>query len=486
MPASHSAQRIDASTHRRITRGRCEGFVEHRRGSFAHRPATPCERAGKQPGRRGVARRVEAPQQQLHHADRCASRLHEPLRTGAALEAARRVPVAWRACVGHRGMGPPGAGGAAPPVVRPALEGGVLVVGWPGAQPQAFAIFYIDRFAPGVAQDQDRTSQRVGRYVASAVRQHGKVSQRLTPKKFEHSAGRPRRATQDIVEGIADTTSTATPVWFITGRSTGFGSELATLVLARGWRAVVTARDKVRIADLMQGAEDRALALVLDVTDVGQIAAAVAAAERRFGNIDVPVNNAGYGYQASVEEGAEAETRQQFDANAFGLFAMTRAMLPGMKAWRRGHVLNITSVAGLIGFPGSGYYAASKHAVEGWSDALTAEGKPLGIKVTCIEPGTFCTDWAGRSLKQTPNRMADCADTAGTRLAGTARGSGNHPGDPARAALAMVRITAMENPPRHLVLAAFGIDAVTAALKKRMAEVEQWRDMSLATDFPKD
>ena len=281
-------------------------------------------------------------------------------------------------------------------------------------------------------------------------------------------------------------TSPSTPVWFITGCSTGFGRELAKLVLARGWRAIVTARDKVRVADLVQGAEDRALALDLDVTNVGQIAAAVAVAERRFGNIDVLVNNAGYGYQSSVEEGDEAEIRQQFDANVFGLFAMTRAVLPGMRARRRGHILNITSVAGLVGFPGSGYYAASKHAVEGWSDALMAEGKPLGIKVTCIEPGPFRTDWAGRSLKQTPNRIADYADTAGTRLEGTAAGSGNQPGDPTRAALAMVRITEMENPPRHLVLGAFGIDAVTTALKKRLAEVEQWRDMSLATDFPKD
>jgi len=181
--------------------------------------------------------------------------------------------------------------------------------------------------------------------------------------------------------------SHATPLWFITGCSTGFGRELAKLVLARGWRAVVTARDKARVADLVQGAEDRALALDLDVTDAVQVTAAVQAAEARFGSIDVLVNNAGYGYQVSVEEGEENEIRAQFDANVFGLFALTRAILPGMRARRRGHVLNVTSVAGFIGFPGSGYYAASKHAVEGWSDALAAEGKPLGIKVTCIEPG---------------------------------------------------------------------------------------------------
>jgi len=279
--------------------------------------------------------------------------------------------------------------------------------------------------------------------------------------------------------------SHATPVWFITGCSTGFGRELAKLVLARGWRAVVTARDKARVADLVQGAEDRALALDLDVTDAVQVTAAVQAAEARFGSIDVLVNNAGYGYQASVEEGEESEIRAQFDANVFGLFALTRAILPGMRARRRGHVLNITSVAGFIGFPGSGYYAASKHAVEGWSDALAAEGKPLGIKVTCIEPGPFRTDWAGRSLKQTPNRIADYADTAGVRLKGTAEGSGNQAGDPARAAEAMIRITESENPPRHLVLGAFGIDAVTNTLRATLAEVEAWRETGLSADFPK-
>ena len=159
--------------------------------------------------------------------------------------------------------------------------------------------------------------------------------------------------------------SQTSPVWFITGCSTGFGRELAKLVLARGWRAVVTARDRARVADLARDAGDRALATSLDVTDPRGIAATVQEAETRFGGIDVLVNNAGYGYQASVEEGDEAEIRAQFDANVFGLFAMTRAVLPGMRARRRGHILNITSVAGFIGFPGSGYYAASKHAVEG-------------------------------------------------------------------------------------------------------------------------
>lgn len=280
--------------------------------------------------------------------------------------------------------------------------------------------------------------------------------------------------------------SQPSPVWFITGCSTGFGRELATLVLARGWRAVVTARDKARVADLVRGAEDRALAADLDVTDAAQVTAAVQAAEARFGSIDVLVNNAGYGYQASIEEGEEHEIRAQFDANVFGLFAMTRAVLPGMRARRRGHVLSITSVAGFIGYPGSGYYAASKHAVEGWSDALAAEVGPLGIKVSCIEPGPFRTDWAGRSLRQTPSVIADYAETAGARMKATAGVSGAQAGDPARAAEAMIRITEIRDPPRHLVLGAFGVDAVTNKLKATLAEIEAWRETGLAADFPKE
>ena len=279
-------------------------------------------------------------------------------------------------------------------------------------------------------------------------------------------------------------TSPTTPIWFITGCSTGFGRELARQVLARGWRAVITARDKSRVAELLQGAEDRALALELDVNDTAQITAAVDAAQQRFGAIDVLVNNAGYGYQSTVEEGVDSEIRQQFDANVFGLFAMTRAVLPGMRARRRGHILNITSVAGLVGFPGSGYYAASKHAVEGWSDSLLAECKPLGIKVTCIEPGPFRTDWAGRSLKQTPSLIADYADTAGVRITGTAQGSGTQPGDPVRGVQAMIRVTQVENPPRHLVLGSFGVDAVTKKLKAALADIEAWRETSIGAEFP--
>lgn len=275
-----------------------------------------------------------------------------------------------------------------------------------------------------------------------------------------------------------------TPVWFVTGCSTGFGRELAQHVLARGWRLVATARDAARVADLADGAEDRVLALALDMADAGQIAAAVKAATERFGAIDVLVNNAGYGYQASIEEGEDAEIRAQFEANVFGLFALTRAVLPGMRERGAGHVINLSSVAGFAGFPGSGYYAASKHAVEGFSDALRAEGAPIGIKVTCVEPGPFRTDWAGRSLKQTPVAIAAYADTAGKRLASTSEISGSQAGDPARAAAAMIALTEQADPPRHLVLGKWGYDAVTKKLRDALAEIEAGEATSIGTDFP--
>lgn len=274
------------------------------------------------------------------------------------------------------------------------------------------------------------------------------------------------------------------PVWFITGCSTGLGRALAQRIVDQGWRLVATARDKERIADLATGAEDRVLLLDLDVTRSDQINAAVDAAQARFGRIDVLVNNAGYGYQSTVEEGIEAEIRAQFDANVFGLFAVTRAMLPIMRAQRSGRILNITSVAGLIGYPGSGYYAASKHAVEGFSDALRAEVAPLGISITCIEPGPFRTDWAGRSLRQTPTRIADYEEIAGKRLDSTKASSGTQAGDPARAAQVMIELAQMATPPRHLPLGQWGYDAVLADHSSRLAQLEQVRAMSISADFP--
>lgn len=275
------------------------------------------------------------------------------------------------------------------------------------------------------------------------------------------------------------------PVWFITGCSTGFGRELANELVKKKYNVVVTARDLSKVEDLVSGAEDHTLALALDVTDSGTIKTAVDAALAKFGTIDVLVNNAGYGYQSSVEEGEDAEIRAQFDTNVFGLFAMTRAVLPTMRKAGSGHIINVTSVAGIIGFPGSGYYSASKHAVEGWSDSLLAEVGPLGIQVTCVEPGPFRTDWAGRSLHQTPSQIDDYAETAAARMKGTAENSGKQAGDPVRAAQAMIAIAEDHDAPRHLVMGAWGYDAVTAKIKARLTQIEAWKETTVSTDFPK-
>jgi NAD(P)-dependent dehydrogenase (short-subunit alcohol dehydrogenase family) len=276
----------------------------------------------------------------------------------------------------------------------------------------------------------------------------------------------------------------ADSVWFITGCSTGFGRELAKLVLDNGWRAVVTARGRDRVADLAEIAPDRAVALDLDVTDAGQIDAAVKAATERFGRIDVLVNNAGYGYQTSIEEGEDAEIRDVFEANVFGLFATTRAVLPVMRAQKSGNIVNISSVGGLIGFPASGYYSATKHAVEGFTESLRAELAPLGIPAMCVEPGPFRTDWAGRSLRQTESRIADYADTAAARMETTSGYSGQQPGDPVRAGQAIIDAVSRESPPRHVVLGKFAFDAATAKLRERLDQIEADRDLSLSADFP--
>jgi len=275
------------------------------------------------------------------------------------------------------------------------------------------------------------------------------------------------------------------PVWFLTGCSTGFGRALAQRLIGNGTRCVVTARSLDQVADLAETGGDKAIAVALDVNKQDQIDAAVKATTEKFGALDVLVNNAGYGFQSSIEEASEDDVRAQFDANVFGLFAMTRAVLPVMRKQKYGRILNVTSVGGLIGFAASGYYSATKHAVEGFSDALVIEAGPLGIKTTCIEPGPFRTDWAGRSLHQTETRIADYDATVGARLKQTSSYSGQQPGDPARAAEVMIKVAAMDDPPRHMVLGEFGYNAVTERMQKRLDEIKSLKDLSLSADFPK-
>jgi NAD(P)-dependent dehydrogenase (short-subunit alcohol dehydrogenase family) len=276
------------------------------------------------------------------------------------------------------------------------------------------------------------------------------------------------------------------PVWFITGCSSGFGRALATLVLEQGWRAAVTARDPVQVEAVVAGHGGRGVALQLDVTDPAQIAAAVQAAEARFGAIDVLVNNAGYGYNSTVEEGEDRAIRALFETNVFGLAALIRAVLPGMRGRRRGWIVNFSSVAGFVGFAGSGYYAASKHAVEGLSDALAREVGPLGIQVMCVEPGPFRTDFSGRSLQYTASRVEDYEATVNVRLRALIKMNGTQPGDPVRAGKAIIEAVQAASPPRRLALGAFGYEQARKSLTKKLEELDAWKQTSLGADYPAD
>ncbi|WP_284742642.1 oxidoreductase [Amycolatopsis sp. RTGN1] len=272
--------------------------------------------------------------------------------------------------------------------------------------------------------------------------------------------------------------------WFITGCSTGLGRALATAVLERGLRAVVTARDPAQVADLVASHGDRALALPLDVTDHAQVVDAVKRAEAAFGRIDVLVNNAGYGYLAAIEEGEDDEVRKLFDANVFGLADVTRAVLPGMRARRGGHIVNVSSLGGLAAFGATGYYHATKFAVEGLSESLAAEVAPLGIKVTIVEPAAFRTNWSGPSMHQSATRIDDYAETAGARRAATTATYGHQPGDPVRAAEAILTAVDAPEPPLRLLLGMAAYDIATARLDTLRSTFDTWRETTLGADFP--
>ena len=273
-------------------------------------------------------------------------------------------------------------------------------------------------------------------------------------------------------------------VWFITGCSTGFGRELARRVLERGHRVVVTARNPDALAGLIAGHEDRALVHRLDVTDRAQVAAAVAAAEQRFGGIDVLVNNAGIGYFASVEESEEAAIRRMFEVNVFGLAWMTQAVLPIMRRQRSGRIINIASIAGIVGNPGIGFYNASKFAVVGLSESLAKEVGPLGIRVTIVEPSGFRTDWAGRSADETAVHIADYENTAARNIRTIRDASGRQPGDPLRAADAIIHVAELADPPLNLLLGAGALRGARKKLEQFGAEVEAWAETTLGADAP--
>jgi NAD(P)-dependent dehydrogenase (short-subunit alcohol dehydrogenase family) len=275
-----------------------------------------------------------------------------------------------------------------------------------------------------------------------------------------------------------------TPVWFITGCSTGFGRELATALIDKGYRVVATARNPDDVADLARAGGDRVLTLKLDVTDAAQAEAAVKAAEDRFGHIDVLVNNAGIGYFAAVEESEQDEVRRMFEINFWGLSHMITLALPGMRARKSGTIVNVSSIGGVRAFPAVGYYNATKFAVEGLSEALSQEVGPLGVKVLLVEPSGFRTDWAGRSANETKTPIADYAATAG-RNKGTIRGySGAQPGDPKRAAAAIIQAVEAKDPPLRLLLGKAALAGARSKVELLQRDFEAWAEVTEGADFP--
>ena len=271
--------------------------------------------------------------------------------------------------------------------------------------------------------------------------------------------------------------------WLVTGCSTGLGRALAEAVIATGHNAVVTARDANKVADLAEGNTDRVLALSLDVTDGAQVTKAVTQAEKKFGGIDVLVNNAGYGYRAAVEEGDDPDIRQLLETQFFGAVAMIKAVLPGMRARRSGAIVNISTIGVQIMPTGSGYYAASKAALEAMSGALYGELKPLGISVTVVEPGAFRTDFAGRSLAQSTAVIDDYADTAGKRRKEHDTAHGTQPGDPAKAAKAIIAAVESDEPPAFLLLGNDALATYRRLAEARLNTIQAWEHLTTNTDI---
>jgi NAD(P)-dependent dehydrogenase (short-subunit alcohol dehydrogenase family) len=271
--------------------------------------------------------------------------------------------------------------------------------------------------------------------------------------------------------------------WLITGCSTGFGREIAREVLAAGHSAAVTARRSEAVQDLADEFGDRALAVALDVTDADQIADAVSAAESAFGGVDVLVNNAGHGYLSAVEEGEDAEVRKLFDVNYFGAVNMIKAVLPGMRARGSGHIVNISSMTGLVANPPNAYYSSTKFALEAVTEALATEVRPLGIKVTAIEPGAFRTDWATRSMKESGTPIAAYTDVAARK--DLIKQFADHlPGDPKKVAEAVLMVTELDEPPLRLLLGRDVLKAMRDKITAMSSSIEEWKAVTKDVNFP--
>ncbi|EOT0768666.1 TPA: oxidoreductase [Pseudomonas aeruginosa] len=268
----------------------------------------------------------------------------------------------------------------------------------------------------------------------------------------------------------------------ITGASSGFGQALAREALNSGHRVVGTVRSEEARSALEAVAPGQAFGRLLDVTDLAAIEPTVAAIERDIGPLDVLVNSAGYGHEGILEESPLAEMRRQFEVNLFGAVAMIQAVLPYMRRRRRGHILNITSMGGYITMPGIAYYCGSKFALEGLSEALGKEVASLGIAVTAVAPGSFRTDWAGRSMVRSPRTIADYDALFDPVRQARQEKSGKQPGDPSKAARAMLQAIDAENPPAHLLLGSDALGLVRQKLKALEEEIAAWEEVTRSTD----
>jgi NAD(P)-dependent dehydrogenase (short-subunit alcohol dehydrogenase family) len=271
--------------------------------------------------------------------------------------------------------------------------------------------------------------------------------------------------------------------WLITGSSTGFGRILTEQLLAKGETVIATARKPEQLQDLVAQYPNRAIALALDVTKPEQVREAVNQAIETFGRIDVLVNNAGYGMMGAVEEVTDAEVRQQYDTNVFGALNVMRAVLPQMRLQRSGHILNLSSVGGVVSFAGAGIYCSTKFALEALSEAMAKEVASLGIKITLVEPGAFRTDFNGRSLAVTENRISDYEEVTSGFLQWIQDMDGNQPGDPGKAAAAMIQIVESSDPPLRLPLGADAVQGIEAKLAAVQADVNANRDLAINTAY---
>ena len=276
---------------------------------------------------------------------------------------------------------------------------------------------------------------------------------------------------------------TASKSFLITGVSSGLGRAFAAAALAAGHRVIGTVRNPAAASAFTALAPGRAHAVLLDVTDFAAVAEVVARTERELGEIDVLVNNAGYGHEGILEESSLEDMRRQFDANVFGAVAMIKAVLPGMRVRRSGRIINVTSMGGFITMPGITLYCGSKFALEGISEALGKEVRPLGIRVTALAPGQFRTDWAGRSMIRAERSIADYDAVMNPLRAARQAKSGNQPGDPARAAQAMLELVEAEDPPVRLYLGADALGLVEDKIEAMRREIVAWEKTSRSTDI---